>query len=148
MKCEEVRKLIFDLLLGELEVLKEIMVNEHLLTCEGCRKEVEEAESFLESLRYTSQSIPDKRIFEKIEREMKLHLRNNPLTFLKKPVKLYHAILALLIGILAMSVVTFLITNQRTHTVERKEEYKTHDTSPPADSIIFYTAPSHRLGGS
>jgi predicted anti-sigma-YlaC factor YlaD len=148
MNCEDVKELLVDSLLGELDTLEEITVNEHLLTCQECQRELEETESFLKSLECARRSTPDKRVFEKITQEMKYRSQYNPFTFLKKPVKLYHAIVSLLIGVLIMSVITFIVTTQRSRPVERKEEYKTRETSPPSDSIIFYTAPSHRLGGS
>ena len=132
MNCKEIKEYIFDYLLGELDSVSEMRVNEHLLRCERCQKEVTKKET----------------LFEMIKKRIGIERRYNVFTFLNRPVKLYYAVATLFLGVFLMSVTNLVIEKRKVEPEKTKSKYKTKYESPSSDSIVFYTAPSHRLGGT
>lgn len=148
MNCKELKERIVDYLLGELDSVLEIRVNEHLLVCEKCKKEVEKMETLFESMKVKKEFTPDKNVYQLIRKRIRMEKQTNVLTFLNRPVKLYYAVATLFLGVVLMSVTDIVVEKRKPQPKEIKSKYKAIYESPSSDSIVFYTAPSHRLGGT
>ena len=148
MNCKELKKYTIDYLLGELDPILEMRVNEHLLGCKKCQQEIVETEKLLEAVKDEKEYLPGKRIYQKIKKSIRMGKRFNPFSFLNRPVKLYYAVATFLIGIFLMSLTNIFIENNEVQPKGIKTKYKAINESPPTDSIAFYAAPSHRLGGT
>ncbi|TES90525.1 MAG: zf-HC2 domain-containing protein [Candidatus Cloacimonadota bacterium] len=148
MNCKEIKEYIFDYLLGELDSVSEMRVNEHLLRCERCQKEVTKIETLFERMNDKKEIAPDKKVYQLIQKRIGIERRYNVFTFLNRPVKLYYAVATLFLGVFLMSVTNLVIEKRKVKPEETKLKYKTMYESPSSDSIVFYTAPSHRLGGT
>ncbi len=146
MDCKEIRTNLFDYLLGELDPLIEMRVNEHLLECKECRRQIEETERLFETLKDSREFIPDNSILKSIQENALVNRKFNPFAFLNKPVKLYFAVAALLFGILLIFLPSLFTDNEQVEPLKTKTKPKYESTT--ADSIAFYAAPSHRLRGT
>ncbi|MCK4233498.1 zf-HC2 domain-containing protein [candidate division WOR-3 bacterium] len=148
MDCKELKKHIIDYLLGELDTVLEMRINEHLLVCKKCQEEINNMEILFASMEDKKEFSPSNNVYQLIKKRINIEQRFNPFSFLKRPVKLYYAVATLFLGILLMSVTNIFLDKEKSQHEEIKSKYKTRYESPSSDSIVFYTAPSHRLGGT
>ena len=58
MKCKEMQKHLDDYILGELDSVVEIQMNEHLAECKKCQKILEEKEAAMNVFRNTQRFEP------------------------------------------------------------------------------------------
>ncbi len=148
MNCKEIKENIIDYLLGELDSLLEIRINEHLLSCERCQKEVTKIETLFERMKDKKEVAPDTKVYQLIKKRIGIERRYNVFTFLNRPVKLYYAVATLFLGILLMSITNLIVDKRNVQPEKIERKYKAIYESPSSDSVVFYTAPSHRLGGT
>jgi len=148
VNCKQLKEHIIDYLLGELDTMLEMRINEHLSVCENCKKEVENMETLFEKISDKKELLPHKKAFQLVKKRIKIENRFNHFSFIRRPIKLYYAIATLFLGILLTSLSFILIDKGTIQQEEIKSSYKTKYEYPTPDSITFYTAPSRRLGGS
>ena len=148
MQCKEIKEYIFDYLLGELDSVTEMRVNEHLLECADCRKEVNTMETMFERIKDTEEFTPDKKVLERIIKRVETKPTPAPVAFFDKPVKLYYAVATLFIGIILASVPIIFMEKKQTNPTKVRIEAKKNYEITTADSITFYSVPSRRLGGT
>jgi predicted anti-sigma-YlaC factor YlaD len=148
MDCKTVQRQLVDYLLDELDSKLEIRISEHLVNCTACQKEAERLELLFQSIRDEEPVVPSDRVLNRIRLKTGSKAAMTPLTILQKPVRLYHALATLILGIVlaTLSNVGMKRTTAGPETVA--ESYQVIRQSPVSDSITFYTAPSHRLGGT
>jgi len=148
MKCKEIKEYILHYLLGELDSVTEMRVNEHLLECADCRKQVDEMEILFARIKDTEEFRPDKKVLERIKKKVETKPTPAPVAFFKKPVKLYYAVVTLFIGIFLASIPVIFMEKKQTNTIKVRIEAKKNYEITTADSITFYAVPSRRLGGT
>jgi anti-sigma factor RsiW len=146
MDCKAVKEKLADYLLGELEPREEISISEHLVDCASCKREVQVLEQLFESLRDDHSFKPHSSVYERIKTNTGMAKTVPLLAFLGKPIRCYHAVAALLLGIIITLLSSTLIEQRTRLTGEVKTEHETiHELSASQDSITFYSAPSRRL---
>jgi predicted anti-sigma-YlaC factor YlaD len=148
MECKEIRKQLADYLLDELESKQEIRISEHLVHCKSCRQEVEALENLFGSIKDEQHAEPSGRILDRIRIKIGISGALTPLLILRKPIRLYHALATLLLGIILATLSNAVIEKRTLETETIRTPYRVIHEAPMSDSITFYTAPSHRLGGT
>jgi predicted anti-sigma-YlaC factor YlaD len=150
MDCSQLNKYLIDYLLEELEPVLEMKVNEHLNECSKCQKKMENMESFFTNIKEDKNIKADKKVLQNIKERIGIERKPLLLRFLNRPVKLYYAIATLVFGLLIMSVTDVINEKIKPQQKEVKKEYKIlyKPSGTDSDSIVFYSAPSHRLGGT
>lgn len=147
MDCKTVKERLADYLLGELDLKEEIAISEHLIDCESCAREAQVLQQFFETMHDTHTFKPSRNVYERIRANTGMTRTMPPLlSFLRKPIRCYHAIAALLLGIMLTLLSTTLLEhrNRLVETVNAPRD-TIHELSASEDSITFYTAPPHRL---
>lgn len=148
MDCKTIRKQLADYLLGELDSKQEIRISEHLVHCRTCTQEVEALEKLFDSIKDEQRTEPTGRIFERIRMKTGIGRTLTPFVILRKPIRLYHALATLVLGIILAILSNAVIGKHTIETETIGTPFRVVHESPVSDSIIFYTAPSHRLGGT
>lgn len=148
MDCKELKEHIFDYLLGELDSVTEMRVNEHLSECKVCQQEVKNIETLLETMKEKKEFTPNKNVYKLIKKRIRIKTGFSPFAFLNKPVKLYYAVATLFLGIFLMSITNLVIDRGKVRPEKIKSRFEAINESQSSDSVVFYTAPSHRLGGT
>jgi|GEM_PF-3049673 len=148
MECKEIKEYITDYLLGELDSVTEMKISEHLLECRVCQEELRNLETLLATMKDNKEFTPRKLVLRHIKKSVQSEKRFSTFAFFNKPVKLYYAVAMFLLGIFLMSIPTILIKNRdiKSEEIEIRPKARYETTTP--DTIAFYAAPSHKLGGT
>jgi len=148
MECKETQEYITDYLTGELDSVTEMRVSEHLLECRVCQEELKNLETLLATMQDNKKFTPRKLVLRHIKKSVHMEKRFNAFVFFNKPVKLYYAVSMFLLGIFLMSIPSILIKNRYIKSEETKVKPKARYETTTPDTIAFYAAPSHKLGGT
>jgi anti-sigma factor RsiW len=144
MSCEEIRKHIDDYILGEVDPALEIRINEHVLRCVACRKELEEREAGIGYLT----SIPKAAVPDSAYRTIRSRLfppcREKRPFFASLAGRLVFVSAAFLVGMVLMRTVDVVSFRGKARpAVETKA--RPYYRIPFADTIKFYSAPAKNL---
>jgi anti-sigma factor RsiW len=146
MDCKTIREQLPDYLLGELDPKKELRVSEHLIDCASCKREVQELEKLLGAMKDERSSQPQRDVYERIRLTTGMRRTVPLLSILHKPIRCYHAVAALVLGIILASLSNTLLEKRAHLSGKIKPAHETIYESPASeDSITFYTAPSRQL---
>jgi len=144
MKCQELRDYFDDYVLGEVEPAFEIQINEHLLECDACRREIEERESLYKDFRGLPKSGPPERVYHRV-----IHAVHAP-SRMKIP---FYAHWTFRTAALAATFILGMVLMRGVDVVSlRAKENPAVETRtrpyyriPYADTIKFYSAPAKNL---
>jgi anti-sigma factor RsiW len=148
MECKAIRKQLADYLLDELDSKQEIRISEHIVHCKSCRKEVETLEMLFASIKDKQHAQPSGSVLVRIRVKTGISGALTPLLILRKPIRLYHALATLVLGVILATLSNAVIENRTIETETIRTPYRAIHESPMPDSVTFYTAPSHRIGGT
>jgi hypothetical protein len=143
MDCAEFRGFYDDYILNELEPQKEMQINEHLLECEPCRKEISEREKIIDLFRKSRRFSPPVKLYRRIADGIGVvHKERRPLFGLPKG--LVYATAAFVLGIVMTRAIDSLFLRvERASPVEvRQEQLK---PMPFSDTVEFYSVPAKNL---
>ncbi len=146
MDCKSVKEKLVDYLLGELDQKDALAMSEHLIDCAGCAREAKVLEQLLETMHDDHKCTPRGGVYERIRAATGMERTVPVLSFLRKPIRCYHAVAALLLGII-ITLLSSALLEQRSRPVEtiNTPQETIRAPSTAGDSITFYTAPSYRL---
>jgi predicted anti-sigma-YlaC factor YlaD len=144
MKCQEFRDHFDDYILGEVEPAIEIRINEHLLECDACRRDIEERETLYKDFRDIPKAGPPGSAFFRVKKSIRQPTRA------KKP---FYARWSLRTAALAATFILGMVLMRGVDVVSlRNREKPTMETGirpyyriPYADTIKFYSAPAKNL---
>lgn len=148
MDCKKVQRQLADYLLGELDAKQEIRISEHLVHCGTCTKKAESLEDLFRSIGDEQRIEPSKKILERIRMQTGIRGPLTPLAMLLKPIRLYHALATLALGIILATISNVVIEKRAVRAENTQRPYRAIHEQLQSDSVTFYTAPSHRIGGT
>lgn len=146
MNCEDIRKYIDDYILGELEPDIEIQINEHLIACVACKKNIEEKEAEINIFKKSRKFLPPKGLYSRVRSEVMPIKKEKKVSLwlwnLSK--RLVYAVAVFFLGMVIMRTIDilYLKTKQKSK-VEVK--YETKYRVPFSDTVQFYSAPPKNL---
>ena len=143
MKCREIKTLIDDYILGELDSDIEIQTNEHMSECKECVEELTKREAVFNIVRSSARFEPSAKTFRRIKRQIFVQ-RKQPRLFGVFPKSVVYAAAAFLLGIVLMRSVDVLIFRQK-EVPQAEIKYETHHREPFVDTVEFYHAPAKNL---
>jgi hypothetical protein len=143
MKCAEFREFYDDYILHELESEIEMQVNEHLLECEPCRKEILEREKVIDLFRKSQKFSPPVTLYRRITNGLGVvHKERKPIFGLPKG--LVYAAAAFVLGVVMTRAIDSLFVRvERASPVEVKQEQLR--PMPFSDTVEFYSVPAKNL---
>jgi predicted anti-sigma-YlaC factor YlaD len=143
MKCEDFKIKMLDELMGEISVEESLLLEEHLRECERCREEIEKLERVLNLLKSSKDWNPPPYLKEKIKRKLELKRKGNPIwNFLNTPVRLYHAILIIIISLFLYAFIGKVFTKRVSPPTTIAKGEKEYIPERRDTLFKFYTAPS------
>jgi hypothetical protein len=143
MKCEERRKYFDDYILGELDPTIEIQINEHVLVCKDCQKEIEDREKTIVLFKGLRRFAPSNRVYKRIRNKIYVPRKEKNLLW-GLPRSLIHMAAAFLFGLVLMRSIDFIfLETKESPKIETKQEHMRK--SPFSDTVQFYSAPAEHL---
>jgi hypothetical protein len=143
MKCAEFREFYDDYILHELEPEIEMQINEHLLDCDQCRKEISEREKIIDLFRKSQKFSPPVTLYRRISDGLGVvHKEKKPLFVLPKG--LVYAAAAFVLGVvMTRAIDTLFLRVEQVSPVEVKQEQLR--PMPFSDTVEFYSVPAKNL---
>jgi predicted anti-sigma-YlaC factor YlaD len=143
MNCKEIRKYFDDYILGELDPVIEIQVNEHLAECNNCQKELDDKETVMNFLKDSRKFEPSNEIYNRISSKIRVPVREKKNIWVL-PKSLVYTAAAFLFGIIVMRTADILFFQvEESPKVEIK--YEPARKEPFSDTVQFYSAPPKNL---
>lgn len=144
MSCEEIRELIDDYILGEVDPAQEIRINEHVLSCAQCRKELEGREAGIGYFAAVPKAVVSDGVYRTIQSRLFPPRRGKRPFFASLAGRLVFVSAAFLVGMVLMrtvDVVSFRVKEKPAIETKARPYYRI----PFADTIKFYSAPAKNL---
>jgi len=142
MKCEDFKIKMLDEIMGEISIEESLLLEEHLRECDECRREYERVERTIEILKSSRDSEPPPYLREKILRRLEFQRKRSPIwSLLNTPVKLYHAIVIVLLSLFLYAFVGKVLFSKKVPPppIARRERF----IPEKKDTLFkFYTAPT------
>ena len=143
MKCEEIKTLFDDYILGDLDSDTEIQMNEHISECKECAEELAKREAVFNIVKSSARFKPSPEAFGRIKRQISVPRKQSRL-FWVFPKSFVYAAAAFLLGVVLMrSLDVLLLKPEQSSRVETK--YETRYEEPFVDTVEFYYAPAKNL---
>jgi hypothetical protein len=143
MKCKEICDLLDDYILGELIPELEIQINDHLVECTSCKRNLQKKETAIIAIKKSTVFEPSSDSFSRIKRELPVPERpRNSIWFFPK--RFVYAFAAFLFGLVLMRSVDILIFRQR-EIPQAEIKFETHHQEPFVDTVEFYHAPAKNV---
>jgi anti-sigma factor RsiW len=143
MKCKELRALLDDFILGELDAEIEIQVNEHLAECDRCKRELDGHSRVLTVLKNTRRFEPSAALTKQIKRRV-FRPRQQKYVFNHVPKSLAFALATFVLGMVLMRSLDVWFFKQKTEAaVEFRYEQK--EPEPFNDTLEFYHVPAKHM---
>lgn len=143
MKCTEFREFYDDYVLHEIDPEIEMQINEHLLECEPCRKEISEREKIIDIFRRSQRFSPPGTLYRRVTDGIgDTHKERVPLFGLPRGV--VYAAAAFVLGVVMTKAVDSLFLRvEQLRPVEVKQEQLR--PTPFSDTVEFYSVPAKNL---
>jgi predicted anti-sigma-YlaC factor YlaD len=144
MSCEEIREHIDDYILGEVDPALEIRINEHVLSCAQCRRELEEREAGIGYFAAVPKAAVPDGAFRTIRSRLFPPRRGKRPFFASFGGRLVFVSAAFLVGMVLMRMVdvaSFRVKARPAIETKARPYYRI----PFADTIKFYSAPAKNL---
>ncbi len=143
MKCKEICDLLDDYILGELTPEIEIQINEHLDECNPCKKEFQEKEAVIITIKKSTVFKPSSEPFRRIKKELPMAERPvSSIWFFPK--RFVYAFAAFFFGLVLMRSVDILIFRQK-DVPQAEIKFETRHQEPFVDTVEFYHAPAKNV---
>lgn len=143
MKCNKIKQYFDDYILGELDPIIEIQVNEHFAECERCRKEIEKKEAVIRVFKNAKRFEPSDKTYRRIKAHIITPKKEKRLLWLF-PKSFVYAAAAFLLGVILMrSIDILLFQTEESPKVEIR--YEAPQKEPFSDTVQFYSAPPKNL---
>ncbi len=143
MKCAEFREFYDEYVLREIDPEIEMQINEHLLECESCRKEISEREKIIDIFRRSQRFSPPGTLYRRVSDGIgAVHKERVPLFGLPRGV--VYAAAAFVLGVVMTKAVDSLFLRvEQLGPVEVKQEQLR--PTPFSDTVEFYSVPAKNL---
>jgi anti-sigma factor RsiW len=133
-----------DYVLSEVEPSFEIQMNEHLLECESCRREIEERESLYKDFRGLPKAGPPERVYHRVIQAVHAPSRMKKPFYAHWMVRTAALAATFILGMVLMrgvDVVSFRAREKPAVETRIRPSYRI----PYADTIKFYSTPAKNL---
>ena len=145
MKCTEIKPLLYDFVLDELDPDIEIRIHDHLDGCAACRSVVQEIESVAARLQSPTRFAPGPNVYRRIRDALPRKRKQKIFSWL--PVSAGYALAAFLLGAVIMHTADNLVL-RKDRAAEREVRHEPPSRMPYADTVEFYTVPVKNLSRS
>jgi predicted anti-sigma-YlaC factor YlaD len=142
MKCVDIKNVMYDFVLEEIDPDIEIRIHEHLAECEACRTAVREIEDFTAQLQSPTRFTPDAQVYRRVKQALPRKQKRKIFALL--PVSVGYALAAFLLGAVVMRAADIFIVRGE-QTAEKEIRYEPLRKMPYADTVEFYTVPVENL---
>jgi len=143
MKCKEMHKYFDDYILGELDSVIEMQINEHLAECKMCRQILNDRETVINMIRNTQKFEPGAGTYDRIKSRIVIPKKEKRLFWIF-PKSLIYVAASFVLGLILMRTVD-IIALQRIKSPQVEMRYEPSHKEPFSDTVQFYSAPPKNL---